>query len=89
MSKLPNDSTSAGDGKKQSRRTETLYLITSMADTTWRMFVPTLGLMLIGNALDNKLHTQPWFMLVGALLGGWIAAVLIKKQIAKVNNSAK
>lgn len=83
MNKLPDDSTSAGEGKMRRKRSETLYLITSMADTTWRMFVPTLGLLLCGNALDDKLQTHPWFMLVGALLGGWIAAVLIKKQIAK------
>jgi hypothetical protein len=54
-----------------------------MADTTWRLFIPTLGLLLAGNALDDKLHTHPWLMLVGAILGGWIAAVLIKRQIAK------
>ena len=89
MSKLPDDSTSAGDGNKRSRRSDGLYLITSMADTTWRMFIPTLGLLLGGNALDDKLHTHPWLMLAGAALGGWIAAVLIKRQIAKGKNSAK
>lgn len=83
MSKLPDDSTSAGDGDKRSRRSDGLYLITSMADTTWRMFIPTIGLLLAGNALDDKLHTRPWLMLVGAAIGGWIAAVLIKRQIAK------
>ncbi|HSW90409.1 MAG TPA: hypothetical protein VLF64_00250 [Candidatus Saccharimonadales bacterium] len=89
MSKLPNDSTSAGDGNKRSRRSDGLYLIASMADTTWRLFIPTLGLLLSGNALDDKLHTHPWLMLAGAILGGWIAAVLIKRQIAKGNDSAK
>jgi len=83
MSKLPNDSTSAGDGKKRSQRSDGLYLITSMADTTWRMFIPTVGLLLAGNALDDKLHTHPWLMLAGAAIGGWISAVLIKRQIAK------
>ena len=89
MSKLPHDSTSAGDGNKKYRRSEMLGLITSMADTTWRMFIPTVGLLLCGNVLDETLDTRPWYMLVGAAVGGWIAAILIKKQIAKGKKSAK
>ena len=89
MSKLPDDSKSAGDGNNVPRRSEALYLITSMADTTWRMFIPTVGLLLIGNALDDKYATHPWCMLAGAGVGGYIAAILIKRQIAKGNQSDK
>lgn len=73
MSKVPSE------GKQP----DSLYLIASMADTTWRMFVPTIGLLLIGNALDEHWHTKPWLLLAGAVAGGIIAAYLVKLQLAK------
>lgn len=69
--------------RKQASQPDALYLIVSMADTTWRMFVPTIGLALVGNMLDEKFHTKPWLLLVGAAIGGCIAAALIKQQLAK------
>lgn len=64
-----------------------MYLIASMADTTWRMFVPTIGLLLIGNALDGEFATKPWLMLAGAAVGGVIAAYLVKLQLRKGRRS--
>ena len=83
MSKLPGDGKQKSGEDDRSLRSDGLYLMTSMADTTWRMFVPVLGLLLIGNALDEQFHTKPWLLLLGAALGGCIAAFLIKQQIAK------
>jgi hypothetical protein len=84
MSKLPHDSTNAsGNEPGRSLRSDGLYLITSMADTTWRMFVPTIGLLLVGNALDEHFRTKPWLLLVGAGLGACIAALLVKQQLNK------
>ena len=84
MSKLPHDSTNAsGNEPGRSLRSDGLYLITSMADTTWRMFVPTIGLLLVGNALDEYFRTKPWLLLVGAGLGACIAAWLVKQQLNK------
>lgn len=60
-----------------------LVLLMGMADTTWRMFVPTLPLIMAGNWLDNKYATKPWLMLAGALVGGAIAAVLIYAQLRR------
>lgn len=60
-----------------------MYLIVSMADTTWRMFVPTIGLLLIGNTLDEAWGTKPWLLLAGVAIGGGIAALLVKQQLAK------
>ncbi len=83
MSKQP----STGDGSdvknETSLRSGGLYLITSMADTTWRMFVPTVGLLLVGNALDERFSTKPWLLLVGVAVGGCISALLIKRQLIK------
>ncbi len=83
MSKLPSDGDSESSDDKRSLRSDGLYLITSMADTTWRMFVPTIGLLLVGNTLDEQLHTKPWLLLLGVTIGACISAVLIKQQIKR------
>lgn len=58
-------------------------LLRDMADTTWRMFVPIVGLLLAGRYVDGRLGTKPVFMLVGAAIGACIAALLIKRQLKK------
>lgn len=83
MSKLPTASDSTRGGAR-GRDNTSFYLIASMADTTWRMFLPTIGLLLVGDALDSQLSTKPWLMLLGALIGGLIAVWLIRKQLRRV-----
>ena len=65
------------------RQLDSMYLIISMADTTWRMFVPTVGLLLAGNALDETWGTKPWLLISGVAIGGGISALLVKQQLAK------
>lgn len=55
----------------------------TIADTTWRMFVPTVSLILLGNLADDTWHTKPYGLLVGATVGALIAGLLIKQQLAK------
>ena len=63
--------------------TGALALIMSMADTTWRMFVPTLPLIMLGDYLDKQFNTKPWLMLTGAVIGGLIAAWLVRAQLRR------
>ena len=85
MSKLPHDSTNASSNDdKRSLRSDGLYLITSMADTTWRMFVPTIGLLALGYYGDKSFDTTPWLSLAGIICGAAITALLIKQQLQKV-----
>ncbi len=60
-----------------------IVLIRDMADTTWRMFMPIVGLLLVGRYADSRWDTKPFMMLLGALLGAVIAAALIKRQLRK------
>ncbi len=60
-----------------------LVLIMSMADTTWRMFGPTLPLIMLGNWLDSTYATKPLFLIMGATLGGLLAALLIRAQLRR------
>ncbi len=79
MADTQND-TSPGTQKAHSTGVASSILL-DMADTTWRMFVPTVGLLLAGRAVDTHFGTKPWFMLVGTALGAAIAALLIKRQL--------
>ncbi len=56
-------------------------ILLDMADTTWRMFVPTIGLLLLGRHYDLRFGTKPWLMLAGALVGALVAAFLIRRQM--------
>ena len=58
-----------------------ILLIGTMADTTWRMFVPTLVGITGGYALDNMLGTSPWLFAAGTILGCTVAGLLIRKQL--------
>ncbi len=83
MGKLPNASDSDTVPEDSPSESTTLMLIATMADTTWRMFVPTVALLLLGNWCDDRLHTTPWLMLTGAVLGGILAWWLIKRQMKR------
>lgn len=87
MKKLPTASDSSASDTHDKGGVSSLQLIASMADTTWRMFVPTIGLLVAGNALDGRFSSKPWLMLTGATVGGLIAAYLVKIQLRKGQRS--
>lgn len=62
-----------------------ILLLADIADTTWRMFVPTLALAALGLWADTTYQTGPWLSLAGVLVGCGIAALLIKKQFKRIN----
>lgn len=65
-------------------RSTVILLLADIADTTWRMFVPTLMLTALGLWADNKYNTGPWLSLAGVLTGCVIAALLVKKQFKRI-----
>lgn len=60
-----------------------LTIFADIADTTWRLFVPTLSLLLLGRHLDVRYHTKPWLMLLGVSIGGLLAGLLIRQQLIR------
>lgn len=60
-----------------------LFLFGTIADTTWRMFVPIVGLAILGVWLDNTIHTKPWLTMIGIIIGMVAASILIIRQINK------
>jgi hypothetical protein len=61
-----------------------VLLLGTIGDTTWRMFVPTIGLTVLGLLADKQLHTMPWMMIVGIVTGSLLAYLLVRRQIKKV-----
>lgn len=64
-----------------------ILLLGTIADTTWRMFVPTLGLAALGLWTDDSLKTGPLWSLTGVLTGIVIAALLIRQQFKQIKKS--
>ncbi len=66
------------------KSSSTVILLTLM-DTTWRMFVPSIGFTLLGLWLDGKWNTAPWIMLTGSIVGLVVAAMAVKFQLKKLD----
>lgn len=79
--------TSQNDDEKKPvppEQSTVVLLLGTIGDTTWRMFVPTIGLTVLGLVADKQLHTTPWIMTAGIILGASLAYVLVRRQIKKV-----
>ena len=58
-----------------------IFVFSTMADTTWRLFVPSIGGALLGVWGDNSFKTKPWLTLIGILVGSAIAVLLVRQQL--------
>ncbi len=68
-------------GQKAPDAEHTGVILATIGDTSWRMFVPTVGFTLLGVWLDGNLETTPWLMCGGIVIGFLGAFLLVKKQI--------
>ena len=66
-----------------------ILLLKDTGDTTWRMFVPSIGFTLLGVWLDGQLSTKPWLMIIGIGVGCLLAFVLVYRQLAAVKRNNK
>lgn len=84
--------TSQDDGDRKPAppdKSTVVLLLGTIADTTWRMFIPTIGLTVLGLLADKALHTTPWVMTFGIVLGVVVAYLLVRKQIKEVKQNDK
>lgn len=82
--RAPND-TPSGTPNEPPTQSTVLLLLGTIADTTWRMFVPIIGLLLFGFWLDNRYATLPWATIVLTIIGIAVAAELVRRQLTNVN----
>ena len=61
-----------------------MILARTMIGTMWRMFLPTIGLTLLGLWLDNVSGTKMRWLLAGIISGAIISVTLVALQIAKI-----
>lgn len=73
-----------GDKSTPPNRSPVLMLLGDIGDTTWRMFVPSIGLALLGWYADSQFGTKPWMLLVGIAIGAALAYVLVRNQINRI-----
>ncbi len=72
-------------GERTNRTTGLLFA--TLADTTWRLFVPTVGLTLLGVWLDQRATTRPWLMIAGIVIGTLLAVALVRRQMQATSTS--
>lgn len=61
-------------------------LLGTAADTTWRLFLPSIGGTLLGLWADKSWDTTPWLTATGVVLGSVIAGYLVYNQIKNVKS---
>ena len=61
-----------------------MILARTMIGTMWRMFLPTIGLTLLGLWLDNVSGVKMRWLLAGIISGAIISVILVALQIAKI-----
>jgi len=60
-----------------------VLLFNIVADTTWRMFVPTFGGTALGLWAEAAWHIKPWGGIVGLGIGIIITAFLVRQLYKK------
>lgn len=61
-----------------------MILARTMIGTMWRMFLPTIGLTLLGLWLDNVSGMKMRWLLAGIISGAIFSVILVALQIAKI-----
>lgn len=74
-----------GDASSPPDRSTVILLLGDITSTTWRMFVPTVGLMSLGFFGDRQFGTWPWLFAVGIIIGTLITIMLIKHQLRQTS----
>jgi len=83
MTQSPREDTQTTDRPPTITKGAILLLLT-IADTTWRAFVPTIGGTILGVTLDNVLNTAPLITAISIVVGFSVSIVLIVLQIRSV-----
>ena len=78
----PQDS----DGHDTPPEPRSTVVFMTIADTTWRMFVPSIGCTFLGIWGDSELGTSPWLLFAGVTLGFILAGLAVRLQYKKLIN---
>lgn len=87
MASQLHESTKSTEAGQPRTRSSAILLLATMADTTWRMFVPIIGLLVLGLLADKQFGSTPWLMIIGLLAGIALSALLIRRQFQGVRKN--
>jgi len=73
-----------GDAHQLPPKKSTVLLLLTIADTTWRLFVPIVGSTILGLVVDKWFGTKPWLMIIAMVPGVAIAVLLVRRQLKEV-----
>lgn len=76
--------TSSKDVKKIPPEDHPTVILMTIADTSWRMFVPSFGGTLLGVWLDGTFGTSPWLLFLGIIVGILVAVTAVILQLKKI-----
>jgi hypothetical protein len=78
------------DKKAPPEKSTVILLFNIVADTTWRMFVPTFGGTALGLWAEAQWHIKPWGGIAGLGIGIVITAFLVRQLYTKaIEDSTK
>lgn len=60
-----------------------LFVVGTFLDTTWRMFIPVVGLAILGIWIDRTYGPKPLWTIIGIIMGTVIAGLLVRAQLQK------
>jgi hypothetical protein len=70
--------------KSPPNKNAALLLLGDIADVTWRMFVPSIGMIVLGLWADSLANTLPLLTIVGMVIGLGITALLVQRMVKKL-----
>lgn len=85
--KISSQSSDTSPTPPNQHRSTALLMLADIADTTWRMFFPTLSLMALGMWADGVWETAPLLILLGLGVGILIAALLVRQQFQRLRKT--
>ncbi len=62
----------------------TATLLLTMANTTWRMIIPTAVLAVLAVMADLKFDTKPWLTIASVPVGLGVSVLLVRQQLRGV-----
>lgn len=74
---------SSDDKQTPPEKSTVVLLLGIAADTTWRMFVPIIGGVVLGVWADHSFSTKPIGTIIGTVIGVAIAALLVRQQLQR------
>lgn len=66
-----------------------VFVFGTIGDTTWRLFVPSVGGTLLGVWADNSYGSKPWLTLTGVVVGSALAILLVRQQLKAGDKGAQ